>query len=117
MAGIYLVENVTRESPGDELAFSTLSATLVEQNFFKKMSGTLHGSGPGEVPPRPVQTDRSQKATQGIRRRRPKLTKGTRRVLEIVGPERPTGKTEVQDMERTTSIAHGYTEGAAKHAT
>ena len=68
-------------------------------------------------PHRPVQTDRSQEATQGTRRRPPKLIKGARRVLEIIAPERPTRKTELQDMERTTSVAHGYTEGAAKHAT
>ena len=80
----------------------------------------LHGNAllltckPSTGPDRTQRPKRQPKAPKGDAQKWPK---GKRRVLEIIGPERLSRKTELQDMERTTSVAHGDTEGAAKHAT
>ena len=50
-------------------------------------------------------------------RRRPKVTKGERRILEIKAPERPTGKTELQVTKRTATDYRKTKRQSAKDAT
>ena len=59
----------------------------------------------------------NQKAIQGTPRRRQKLQKGKRPILEIKAPERPTGKTELQETERAATDYWKIKHQSAKHAT
>ena len=102
---------------GEPVAKRKTNATLHESIlFFKKRAprcmGTLVGStvsrqpgptGPGDPKCNP--------------RRRPKVTKGERRVLEIKAPERPTGKTELQVTKRTATDYRKTKRESTKHAT
>ena len=59
----------------------------------------------------------TQKATQGTQRRRQKLKNGKRRIQENKAPERPNGKTELQEMERAATDYRKTKRQSAKHAT
>ena len=54
---------------------------------------------------------------KGNQRRCQKLKKGKRRILEIKAPERQTGKTELQEMERAATDYRKTKRQSAKHAT
>ena len=62
-----------------------------------------HKSAGAEVTPSTLSA-RPDPASQKVNpRRRPKAPKGERRILENKAPERPTGKTQLQEMEGTAT--------------
>ena len=70
---------------------------------FRTLFQCDHKSAGAEVTPSTLSARPDPASQKGNPRRRPKAPRGERRILENKAPERPTGKTQLQEMEGTAT--------------